>query len=127
MISTLTYADKHLICRHCGTEFLFTAFEQEFYVLNNCTHEIECCRACRRTRKASSQPVFLQPSQLFPAVVSMRDMTCIVCGTQIAVSFTPRVDRPIYCAECYEHYGSTGASRSSTLIGRLIPIVNRPQ
>jgi CxxC-x17-CxxC domain-containing protein len=111
VISIMTYADKHLICRHCGSEFLFTAFEQEFYVLNNFTHEIEYCRTCRKARKALSQPVFLRPSQSLPAVVSMRGATSMVCGTTIAASFAPRVDRPIYCAECYEQYGSTYASR----------------
>jgi hypothetical protein len=110
-MSIMTYADKHLICRHCGAEFLFTAFEQEFYVLNNFAHEIECCRACRRARKAPGQPVFLRSSQSLPAVVSMRGATCMVGGTTIAASFAPHVDRPIYCADRYEHDGSTSASR----------------
>jgi len=107
----MTYADKNLICCHCGTEFLFTAFEQEFYVLNAFTHEIECCRACRRARKSPSLPVFPHPSHPLRPIRSMRDATCMVCGTTIAVSGDPRVDRPLYCAECYESYGSTYASR----------------
>lgn len=104
----MTYADKYLICRHCGIEFLFTAFEQEFYVLNACTHEMECCRACRRVRKAPSRPVFLRPSHSLRPVP---DATCMVCGTTIAVSSTPYVDRPLYCAECYQSYGSRYAPR----------------
>jgi len=107
----MTYADKHLICRHCGTEFLFTAFEQEFYVLNNFTHEIECCRACRRARKAPSQPVFLHSAQSPRAVRHRQVTTCMVCGTTIAATFAPRVGGPIYCAECYEHYGGAYTSR----------------
>jgi len=113
----MTYADKSLVCRHCGTTFLSTAFEQEFYVLNNFTHEIECCRACRQPLQAPSRPTFMRSPEALPAVRSMRDATCMVCGTTIAVSFAPRFGRPIYCADCYERYGSKYASRSAHQAG----------
>jgi CxxC-x17-CxxC domain-containing protein len=115
----MTYADQDLICADCGTQFLFTAFEHEFYVRNNFTYEIEQCPACRRARKAPSRPVFLRPSHVLPAVRSMRDAPCMVCGTTIAVSFAPRFGKPIYCAECYERYGSRYGSRAPNRVPRV--------
>lgn len=44
-------ADKKIICRDCGTEFLFTEGEQEFYKSKGFTNEPIRCSECRRARK----------------------------------------------------------------------------
>ena len=45
-------ADKTIVCRDCGKEFLFTEGEQAFYKEKGFDNEPVRCVECRRTRKA---------------------------------------------------------------------------
>jgi CxxC-x17-CxxC domain-containing protein len=47
----MSYADKTLTCRDCGTQFVFTAGEQEFYAQKGFTNEPSRCASCRQSRK----------------------------------------------------------------------------
>ncbi|HNP74600.1 MAG TPA: zinc-ribbon domain containing protein [Kouleothrix sp.] len=47
----MSYADKTLTCRDCGTQFVFTAGEQEFYAQKGFTNEPSRCPSCRQARK----------------------------------------------------------------------------
>ena len=47
----MSYADKTLTCRDCGTQFVFTAGEQEFYAQKGFTNEPTRCTSCRQARK----------------------------------------------------------------------------
>jgi CxxC-x17-CxxC domain-containing protein len=49
----VSYADKTLTCRDCGTAFTFTAGEQEFYDQKGFTNQPTRCPDCRAARKAS--------------------------------------------------------------------------
>lgn len=49
------YKDMELICRGCGTMFIFTAGEQEFYADKGFLHEPTRCPKCR-SRRDDSQP-----------------------------------------------------------------------
>ena len=46
--------DKTLVCRECGTEFVFSASEQEFYEEKGFTNEPGRCPGCRQARKWAS-------------------------------------------------------------------------
>ena len=48
----MDFADKELSCIDCGSNFPFTAAEQQFYEEKGLTHEPKRCRNCRQTRKA---------------------------------------------------------------------------
>ena len=50
------YEDKTLVCKECGAEFVFTAYEQDFYAEKGFTNEPTRCRACRIARKVSQLP-----------------------------------------------------------------------
>lgn len=43
--------DKTLVCKDCGSEFVFTAGEQQFYSEKGFENEPQRCPACRRARK----------------------------------------------------------------------------
>ncbi|MCI9000052.1 MAG: cytochrome C551 [Clostridia bacterium] len=45
------YQDKTLVCKDCGTEFVFTAGEQQFYAEKGFTNEPQRCPECRKARK----------------------------------------------------------------------------
>ncbi|MBM7866516.1 zinc-binding protein [Heliobacterium gestii] len=92
------YQDKYLTCKECGSEFLFSASEQEFYAEKGFTNEPGRCAGCRAARKAqrggSTEP--RQERQMFPAV-------CASCGVETSVPFQPRGDKPVYCRDCFNN------------------------
>lgn len=84
------YEDKSLNCKECGSEFVFTAGEQEFYAERGFVNEPQRCKNCRDARKNSARP----DREMFTA-------TCHACGADAKVPFRPREDRPVYCSDCY--------------------------
>ncbi|AZV58514.1 MULTISPECIES: zinc-ribbon domain-containing protein [Clostridium] len=45
-------ADKTIVCKDCGKEFVFTEGEQEFYKEKGFENDPVRCPECRRKRKA---------------------------------------------------------------------------
>lgn len=83
------YEDKTLVCKECGSEFVFTAGEQEFYAERGFENEPQRCKVCRDNRKNSKRE-----REMFTAI-------CAGCGKEARVPFKPREDRPVYCSECF--------------------------
>lgn len=44
-------ADKTIVCKDCGKEFVFTENEQAFYKEKGFDNEPQRCADCRRARK----------------------------------------------------------------------------
>ncbi|MBU5438814.1 zinc-ribbon domain-containing protein [Tissierella sp. MSJ-40] len=44
-------ADKTITCKDCGSEFVFTEREQEFYKEKGFDNEPQRCADCRKKRK----------------------------------------------------------------------------
>lgn len=49
------YKDKTIKCVDCGTEFIFSARDQEFYAEKGFTNEPKRCKTCRDKRKAEKR------------------------------------------------------------------------
>ena len=49
------FADKTLVCKDCGAEFVFSAGEQQFYAEKGFTNEPQRCPSCRKARKNQQQ------------------------------------------------------------------------
>lgn len=101
----MTTADKMLVCRDCGAEFVFTAGEQAFYAERGFSEPVRC-PACRAARRQARNAAGLDSEsghasghrgerRLYPAV-------CAECGQPTMVPFEPRMGRPVYCRECYQ-------------------------
>lgn len=94
------FQDKTLTCKDCGTEFTFSASEQEFYADKGFTNEPGRCPSCRAARKAQNNRggnrggYARQERQMFTT-------TCSACGVETQVPFQPRGDKPVYCRECF--------------------------
>lgn len=91
--------DRQLTCQACGTEFTFTAEEQEFYESKG-FQEPKKCKPCRDAAKQSrgggrGGSGRGGPRQLY-------DVTCASCGVQTQVPFQPSGAKPVYCRECYQ-------------------------
>lgn len=46
--------DKKIVCRNCGTEFIFTVGEQKFYEEKGFAEPVRC-KECRNKRKAEKE------------------------------------------------------------------------
>ena len=49
------YEDEKLICEDCGSEFIFTAGEQEFYAEKGLTNKPKRCPECRKLRRKNNR------------------------------------------------------------------------
>ncbi|MFC2013448.1 zinc-ribbon domain-containing protein [Chloroflexota bacterium] len=48
----MSFYDKSIQCSDCGTTFIFSAGEQEFFQTKGFTNEPKRCPECRRANKA---------------------------------------------------------------------------
>jgi CxxC-x17-CxxC domain-containing protein len=106
----MAYQDKTIQCSDCGTNFTFSADEQEQFAQRGYTNEPKRCPTCRQSRKArqggestggyrgnsnSSSSYGSRPSrEMFP-------VKCSECGKDTEVPFKPSGDRPVYCSDCF--------------------------
>ncbi len=113
----MSFADKTLTCRDCGTAFTFTAGEQEFYAQKGFSNEPTRCPSCRQARKQSrnsggdsygSRDSYGGGSSYGGGYSSdrgqreMHTTTCSSCGKEAQVPFIPRGDKPVYCSDCFQ-------------------------
>ncbi|NLL71252.1 MAG: cytochrome C551 [Epulopiscium sp.] len=49
------YQDKTLTCQDCGSSFVFTAGEQEFYAEKGFDNEPKRCKECRTKRSSQKR------------------------------------------------------------------------
>ena len=117
----MSYADKTIACRDCGTDFVFTAGEQEFYAQKGFTNEPTRCPACRQQRKASGggrggsygERDSYGSRGGYSSGGGSREMhttTCASCGKEAQVPFVPRGDKPVYCSDCFQQQRRSSSS-----------------
>lgn len=118
-----SFADKALRCVACGTEFAFTAREQEFHASKGFTNEPRRCPNCRQARRQSGsrdtapiRPPREQPSKVGdsaptaqrPAAAALQSdrrsyaATCSACQGEALLPFEPVGNRPVLCSACYD-------------------------
>lgn len=49
------YQDETLICEDCGSEFIFTAGEQEFYAQKGLANKPKRCPDCRKAKNNNTE------------------------------------------------------------------------
>lgn len=96
----MAFADKTLICRDCGKEFVFSAGEQEFFREKGFAHDPTRCPECRAARRGNPR----SGGSDNPRPRRMYSVICADCGAQTEVPFEPRGDRPVYCRDCFEKH-----------------------
>ena len=84
--------DKTLRCRDCGAPFVFTAGEQGFYLEKGLMNEPQRCPTCRANRRRDRTGASAREAAT---------ITCASCGREATVPFVPRLDRPVYCSDCF--------------------------
>lgn len=89
--------DKTLTCRDCGSEFVFTASQQDFFAEKGFTNDPSRCPACRAARRERIGSGDLPQRE-------MHDVICADCGAPTQIPFIPRGDRPVYCRDCFRNH-----------------------
>lgn len=87
--------DKTLICKDCGSEFVFTTQEQQFYAEKGFQNDPARCIVCRRNRKQQTGGRSGGERQLYT-------VNCSNCGVETQVPFKPTGMKPVYCRDCYQ-------------------------
>ena len=103
--------ERQIACTSCGTDFVFSVEEQEFYQSKGFQDPRKCkpCREAAKQNRGSGGGGgyggrggggggggYGRPQrQLFDAV-------CSGCGIQTQVPFQPNGSKPVYCRECYQ-------------------------
>jgi CxxC-x17-CxxC domain-containing protein len=104
------YTDRTITCVDCGIEFIHSAADQEFYAQKGFVSDPKRCPSCRATRRTArdaGEDAYIpgsprgyerghQPSEReYFAVI------CSRCGNAAQVPFRPRMDKPVYCSDCF--------------------------
>jgi CxxC-x17-CxxC domain-containing protein len=111
--------DMTLTCRDCGSEFTWTAGEQEFYQARGLTNRPGRCPTCRQARKAGGGGSGGYSSGgsgyggggggYDRGARQMYAATCDACGKATEVPFQPTSSKPVYCSDCFrERRASSG-------------------
>ncbi|MGZ6338826.1 MAG: zinc-ribbon domain containing protein [Candidatus Limnocylindrales bacterium] len=106
----MTYIDRTLTCVDCGVQFVHSAADQEYYAEKGFVSDPKRCSSCRASRRAIRDSGSdardiggprgyerggeAAPREYFAVV-------CSRCGNQAQVPFRPRMDRPVYCSDCF--------------------------
>lgn len=107
----MEFEDKTLTCKECGTNFIWTTGEQEFYQQRGLTNQPGRCGDCRAARKASGGGyggggggggyASSGPREMFEA-------TCTDCGNMARVPFQPTPGKAVRCSSCFEAVRGAG-------------------
>jgi CxxC-x17-CxxC domain-containing protein len=105
----VTYVDRTLTCVDCGSAFTHTADDQQFYSEKGFSSDPKRCVSCRATRRAARDTATYTAEDLggprgYERSAATREyfaVLCSECGNQAQVPFRPRMDRPVYCSDCF--------------------------
>ena len=86
--------DQTIQCKDCGSDFVWTASEQEFYQQKGFNAPVRC-KECRVKARAAFNGHQGGERQSF-------QITCSECGAQDTVPFKPRGDKPVLCRNCFQ-------------------------
>ena len=106
----MTYTDRTLTCVDCGMAFTHTAADQEYYAEKGFTSDPKRCPSCRASRRqsgATARTCGASADRAATSAAATRSdreyfaVTCSRCGNNAQVPFRPRLDKPVYCSDCF--------------------------
>ena len=85
------FQDRVLKCIDCGTDFIFTAGEQQFYHEKDFRCEAEdAAKPVRRRAQTGASELAALPGRVETSAI------CSRCGRETAVPFRPTQGRPVF-------------------------------
>lgn len=98
------FQDRFLKCVDCGTDFVFTAGEQQFYRERDFKNEPKRCKGCKAKRQSGTRERGGPGGRVETSAI------CSQCGRETTVPFNPTQGRPVFCRECFQDRKATGAT-----------------
>jgi len=98
------FTDTVLRCVECGSEFTFSASDQEYHASRGFENEPKRCPACRASRKTGRGNASGGNRPMFAVV-------CADCGRDTEVPFQPTGSRPVYCRDCFAQHAPVRMAR----------------
>jgi len=100
------FQDRVLKCIDCGTDFIFTAGEQQFYHEKDFKNEPKRCKGCKTKRQSGAERGERggSPGRVETSAV------CSQCGRETTVPFRPTQGRPVFCRQCLQGRKTTSAA-----------------
>jgi CxxC-x17-CxxC domain-containing protein len=102
------FQDRVLKCIDCGTDFVFTAGEQQFYQEKEFRNEPKRCKACKVKRQSGGSSD--RGERGGPPGRVETSAVCSQCGRDTTVPFRPTQGRPVFCRQCFQGRKATGAT-----------------
>jgi CxxC-x17-CxxC domain-containing protein len=104
----MSLADKTLTCVDCGSPFVFSVGEQQFYQMKGLINEPKRCQSWRApAHSARPSGTKAASGTGYRPRREMHDVICAECGQPTQVPFLPRNDRPVYCSDCFDKVRAT--------------------
>ncbi len=120
----MSYTDRTLTCVDCSVEFIHSAADQEFYAEKGFVSDPKRCPSCRAARRAMRESggyesrdiggprgyergEYRTPREYFAVI-------CSECGNAAQVPFKPRMDKPVYCSDCFRTVQARNAEQAET-------------
>ncbi|HEY6058452.1 MAG TPA: zinc-ribbon domain containing protein [Candidatus Limnocylindrales bacterium] len=105
----MTYVDRTLVCVDCGVEFVHSAADQEYYAQKGFASDPKRCASCRASRRVARESGYDMHDIGGPRGYERGErvereyfaVICSRCGNQAQVPFKPRMDKPVYCSDCF--------------------------
>jgi CxxC-x17-CxxC domain-containing protein len=105
----MDFVDRELKCAECGSMFLFSADEQQFFRDKGFTHHPKRCKRCKARRDGGI-------SRTIEARV-----ICSGCGRGTTVPFRPTGKRPVLCSVCFQRQATRPKREISTGVSLVKP------
>ena len=83
------FKDKEIICRKCGSAFMWSAGEQEFFAEKGLTNIPSNCPICRKKKDVRHR---------FDKIY---DIKCQQCGKASQSPFAPPDTNDVLCQDCF--------------------------
>jgi len=87
----IAFLEKTRVCQECGRPFIWSADEQEYYVMRGFGHEPALCGECRLRRR-----------DRMPRPPAEYKTICAKCAKGVYVPFASGEGRTAYCRDCFE-------------------------
>ncbi len=107
----MSYVDRTVTCVDCGVDFVHSGADQEFYAQKGFTSDPRRCPSCRASRRAARETSGYDVHEIGGprgyerggerAAREYFAVICSRCGNTAQVPFKPRMDRPVYCSDCF--------------------------
>jgi CxxC-x17-CxxC domain-containing protein len=117
-VISVSYTDRTLTCVDCSVEFIHSAADQEFYTEKGFVSDPKRCPSCRASRRAMRDSSGYETRDIGgPRGYERGDnhtqreyfaVICSKCGNAAQVPFKPRMDKPVYCSDCFRTVQAEG-------------------